>query len=332
MIKDGEVVEVQGSAAEPYKVKRTGDVISCSCPAWRNQSLPINKRTCKHIRKIEGDEAESARIGGSLTMRAPKTKGKEQAVPPALLLANKWTSNIDPTGWWMSEKLDGIRALWNGKEFISRLGNKFYAPEWFTEGMGNIRLDGELWIGRGKFQETMSVVRSQGLVKEWRQVKYLVFDMPDSPHKFETRWRAMYKLLLPKHCEIVKQTQCTGVKHLKECLKLAESLGGEGIMLRQSGSLYDGRRSSTLLKVKNFFDDEATIISYEAGKGRHFGRLGGYECRLKNGKIFNVGSGLTDKERDNPLKIGTKITFAYQELSNDGIPRFPTFVGEAIDK
>jgi DNA ligase 1 len=98
-LTNGQVVEVQGSAAQPYQIKCIGDVISCSCPAWRNQSLPINKRTCKHIRKVCGDEAESARIGGSLTMRAPKTKegGKVQAVPPALLLANKWTAEIDPT-------------------------------------------------------------------------------------------------------------------------------------------------------------------------------------------------------------------------------------------
>jgi len=331
-LQEGQVIEVQGSAPEPYKVKRTGDVISCSCPAWRNQSLPINKRTCKHIRRVCGDEAESARIGGSLTMRAPKTKGKEQAVPPALLLANKWTPDIDPTGYYMSEKLDGIRALWTGTEFISRLGNKFYAPEWFTKGLGKERVDGELWIGRKMFQKTMSTVRSQGLDKEWKEIKYRFFDLPDLPTNFEGRYKKMREMKLPAHCEVVEQIQCTSIVHLKTTLKSIEKLGGEGVMLRKPQSMYEGRRSSTLLKVKSFFDDEATITGYEAGKGRHLGRLGGYACKLANGKTFNVGSGLTDKERDNPLKIGTKITFAYQELSNDGIPRFPTYIGEAIDK
>ncbi len=333
-IKDGEIVEVQGSAATPYQVKRIGDVISCSCPAWRNQSLPINKRTCKHIRKVRGDEAESARIGGSLTMRAPKTKegGKVQAVPPALLLANKWTPDIDPNGWMFSEKLDGIRAFWNGTEFVSRLGNKFYAPEWFTKDLGGQQLDGELWMDRGAFQRTMSVVRSQGLDKEWKPIKYLIFDIPESRKDFEGRYSDMKKLKLPKHCEVVEHTYCKGINHLKSILADIEKKGGEGVMLREPHSLYEGRRSSTLLKVKSFFDDEATIVGFEPGKGRHLGRLGGYICVLNNGKKFSVGSGLTDKERGSPLEKGTKITFRYQELTDDGIPRFPTYVSESIDK
>ena len=172
-LQEGQIIEVQGSAQLPYKIKRIGDVISCSCPAWANQSFPINKRTCKHIRKVLGDDHESARIGGSLAMKAPKTKGKVQAVPPALLLANKWTPDINPTNWWMSEKLDGIRAYWDGTNLISRLGNRFDAPKWFTKNLGNIPLDGELWLGRGKFQETMSIVRSLGLNDEWQPIKYL---------------------------------------------------------------------------------------------------------------------------------------------------------------
>jgi len=331
-ILEGQVVEVQGSAADPYQIKRVGEVVSCSCPAWRNQSLPINKRTCKHIRKVRGDEAETERIGGSLTMRAPKTNGKVQAVPPAVLLANKWTPDIDPTGYWMSEKLDGIRAIWTGTEFISRLGNKFYPPEWFTKDLGKQRIDGELWMGRGKFQETMSIVRSQGLNEQWKKITFRFFDMPDVKADFEDRYREMKKLKLPSHCEVVLQTKCTGVEDLKRTLKLYEHQGGEGVMLRQAHSMYDGRRSSTLLKVKSFYDDEATIVGYEAGKGRHLGRLGGYQCKLKNGKTFNCGSGLTDKERNTPLKIGTKITFRFVELTNDGIPRFPVYAGECIDK
>ncbi|MBU3913883.1 MAG: DNA ligase [Nanoarchaeota archaeon] len=332
-ILDGEVVLVQGSASEPYKVRRIGEVIDCSCPAWRNQSLPINKRTCKHIRKIQGDKAESARIGGSLTMRAPKTKGKEQAVPPALLLANKWTPEVNPAGWWMSEKLDGIRALWTGKEFISRLGNKFYPPAWFIEGLpDNTMLDGELWMGRGKFQETMSIVRSQGLNLEWAAITYKIFDIPNLNFDFEMRCEAMRGLKLPNHCEIVEQELCMGVTHLRETLSKFEKLGGEGVMLRQYGSKYEGKRSNTLLKVKSFFDDEAVITGYEPGKGRHKGRLGGYHCKLFNGIKFSVGSGLTDKGRDNPLSIGTKITFRYCELTNDGVPRFSVFVSECVDK
>jgi DNA ligase-1 len=274
------------------------------------------------------------RIGGALTNRAPKLvegSTKIQAVPPTVLLANKWTPDIDPTGWWVSEKLDGIRAIWTGTEFISRLGNKFSAPEWFTKDLGKQRIDGELWMGRGKFQQAVSIIKTQGLDKEWHNIKYLVFDLPDSKKDFEGRYEEMQNLNLPSHCQVVEQAPCGGVDQLRKMLKALEEKGAEGLMLRQAHSMYEGKRSSTLLKVKTFHDDEATITAYEPGKGRHKGRLGGYTCVLKTGKQFNVGTGLTDKDRNNPLKIGTKITFRFVELTDDGIPRFPVYVSERID-
>ena len=105
-LADGESVEVKGSAAKPYLVKNTGGVYSCSCPAWRNQSTPIERRTCKHIRRIRGDEAEKARVGSALP--APKT---ESTKGPPILLAQAWDSATDLTDWWMSEKLDGVPGL-----------------------------------------------------------------------------------------------------------------------------------------------------------------------------------------------------------------------------
>lgn len=327
--------EVQGSAKAPYIVKEHDDKSwSCSCPAWRNQSAPTNLRTCKHIRKLRGDEAESARIGGSLTMRAQKTKNKVTAVAPALLLAEKWDDSIDPTGWWMSEKLDGVRAYWDGKELLSRLGNKFYAPEWFIKNLP-IRLDGELFIERKKFQETVSIVRRQDMPDSWKRIKYLIFDVPGPEKSFEERMSFLQKVArnapFPEHVIVVQQTKCTGLKHLLSTLDSIQKLGGEGVMLRQPGSLYDGRRSSTLLKVKTFLDDEATVTDYEAGKGRHKGRTGALWVTW-NKKRFKVGTGLSDKERENPPKIGSVISFKYQELSTDGIPRFPVYMGQRIDK
>src|SRR5580692_4630648 len=119
-IADGQSVEIQGSAAKPYILKNIGGVYSCSCPAWRNQSLGIERRTCKHLRAYRGDEAETARLGSApLTgkpARPPRAPG--EAAPdddddgPPVLLAHKWEVDIDVTGWWMSEKLDGVRAYW----------------------------------------------------------------------------------------------------------------------------------------------------------------------------------------------------------------------------
>jgi DNA ligase-1 len=335
-LKDGEIAEVQGSAKLPYKIKNIGGVYSCSCIAWKMQSQPIDKRTCRHIRKLRGDEAESARLGGSVTMKGAPTKNKTTAVPPSLLLAEKYSPDMDPTGWWMSEKLDGVRAYWNSKELLSRLGNKFYAPEWFTKGLPkSTQLDGELFIDRKKFQETVSIVRRQDMPETWKKVKYLVFDLPASKHCFEERYNQLWDIkrngILPEYVVVVNQTRCQGAKDLKDRLAEVEKIGGEGIMLRESGSFYEGNRSCTLLKVKSFLDDEAIIVGHEPGKGRHKGRLGALVLEW-NQKRFNAGTGLSDAERNNPPVIGQKVTFAYQELSTDGIPRFPVYKGLVIDK
>src|ERR1700676_4826016 len=125
-LMDGEVIEVQGSASKPYQVKLLAGVYSCSCPAWRNQSLPIDRRTCKHIRGLRGDSAEEARVGAVLAT-PPKPAVAPTRVPP-LMLAENWDESTDPTGWLLSEKLDGVRAYWDGKQLLSRQGNRFYAP------------------------------------------------------------------------------------------------------------------------------------------------------------------------------------------------------------
>src|SRR5271168_1794390 len=83
-LQDGESTEMQGSGAKPYVLKNVGGVYSCSCPAWRNQSIAIEKRTCKHLRKLRGDSAEEERIGGPAPERAHHVKEDVQ-VPPLLL-------------------------------------------------------------------------------------------------------------------------------------------------------------------------------------------------------------------------------------------------------
>src|SRR3954470_15449957 len=109
---DGESVEVKGSGSRPYLLRNVGGVYSCSCPAWRNQSVPIERRTCKDLRRLRGDAAELARVGGAVPPGLEATAGSgagDQAAPP-LLLAERWDNAQDLTGWWLSEKLDGVRA------------------------------------------------------------------------------------------------------------------------------------------------------------------------------------------------------------------------------
>lgn len=330
---DGQSVEMQGSGSRPYVLKNVGGVYSCSCPAWRNQSLPIERRTCKHLRKLRGDAAEEARVGGALP--APAKTDAIKPTAPELLLAETWDGALDPAGWWLSEKLDGVRAYWDGKQFLSRLGNRYFAPGWFTAGLPDVPLDGELWLARKQFQRTVSIVRRQDATELWREVKFLVFDAPQIREPFEHRVQYLSDLFRGAPSEwaaLHAQAACRGLAHLRGELSRIESLGGEGVMLRQPGSLYESRRSSTLLKVKTFHDAEARVVEHQPGTGRHKGRLGALLIELPDGTSIAVGTGLSDAERENPPPLGSTITFRYQELSTGGVPRFPTYVGVRQEK
>ncbi len=265
-IPNGEQVEVQGSGAKPYILKNTGGVYSCSCPAWRNQSEPIERRTCKHLRKIRGDEAEEARIGAAASRAAasaPNRATNRVATPkrasstategkaPPVLLAHSWENDTDLTGWWMSEKLDGVRAYWDGSRFLSRQGNPFYAPDWFTEKLPDFPLDGELFGGRKKFQRTVSIVRRQDQSDDWKELAFVIFDAPGLEAAFEERIAHVQQYVedvAPPYAEWLEHQPCQGVKHLREELARVEGLGGEGLMLRQPGSRYEVGRSYTLLE------------------------------------------------------------------------------------
>lgn len=331
-LADGETVEMKGSGAKPYQLKNVGGVYSCTCPAWRNQSTAIERRTCKHLRKLRGDAAEEARLGGALPARPVKAtaEGDEDAGGPPVLLAEVWDNATDLAGWWMSEKLDGVRAYWDGKQFLSRQGNLFHAPDWFVEGFPATPLDGELWVARKAFQRTVGIVRRQDKPDIWKEVKYLVFDAPAKAGGFEDRMtflRAGFARQKPTYAAIHEQVVCGGLDHLRAELARVEALGGEGLMLRQPGSAYVAGRSTTLVKVKSFLDAEGIVTGHEPGKGKHAGRLGALTVRLGNGKLFSVGTGFTDRERENPPAVGSIIAFRYQELSDGGIPRFPSYVG-----
>ena len=328
-LADGESTEMKGSAAKPYVLNNTGGVYSCSCPAWRNQSLPIEKRTCKHLRKFRGDAAEKERTGGALPTRAKKSKSDVQG--PPILLAQKWDNALDLTDWWISEKLDGVRAYWDGKQFLSRQGNVYHAPDWFVENLPDCPLDGELWLDRSAFQRTISIVRRQDKSDHWRDVKFVIFDAPSAAAQFEDRMEFLADTFPAKKrktdfASVLKQTLCKGVDHIQEELQRIESMGGEGLMLREPQSPYEVGRSMTLLKVKTFHDAEATVIGHQPGRGKHKGKLGALEIQLPDGTEFKVGTGFSDAQRTQPPAVGSVVTFRYQELTDAGVPRFPSFV------
>jgi len=375
---DGEIVHVPGSGAKPYECKNVGGVLSCSCPAWRNFGGPIDKRTCKHLKKVRGEASELARIGvkthdfgsrgpvsrapgvigggtpgssgptgaGEIAVRAINTQAaqnlsegkklrqdeKAKLYGPPILLAHSfedYEDDIDVRDWWMSEKLDGVRAYWNGKDFVSRQGNVYPAPDWFKAGLPQFPLDGELWMGRKMFQKTISVVKSAGSGDRWKDVTFMVFDAPEHTGKFEDRMVFLLELeanAAPKHMRVLRQERVHHLNHLLKTLEEECGKGAEGLMIRKPGSAYEVGRSSTILKVKPFKDAEAVVVAHVPGKGKHKGRLGGLEVRMPDGKTFNVGTGLTDEERRSPPRIGATITYRYTETTDGGIPKCASFV------
>ncbi|MCA9649753.1 MAG: DNA ligase [Myxococcales bacterium] len=334
-LPDGGETTVAGSGSSRYTLRNVGGVYSCTCPAWRNQSVPIERRTCKHLRRFRGDAAEEERLG-SLPLRSP-SRPSSSSTPgpdaPPLLLAHRWEEQ-DPTGWWMSEKLDGVRAYWDGTRFVSRLGNAYLAPEWFREGLPPFPLDGELFAGRGAFQQAVSIARRADAGEAWRALSFLIFDAPQVDAGFEDRLGHLHEHFAVNthaHARVLEHRECTGLDDMLTELRRIEGLGGEGVMLRRPGSRYVAGRSDSLLKVKSFLDTEARVVGHQAGTGRHEGRLGALQVELPNGTRFKVGTGFSDAQREAPPAVGEVITVRYQELTDGGVPRFPIYVGVRVD-
>lgn len=242
-----------------------------------------------------------------------------------LLLAKEYTDqNIE--GWAMSEKLDGVRAYWDGKQLISRQGYTFTPPEDYLRYFPPYPLDGELYSTRGQFEQISATVRSG--TGNWQPIKLHIFDVPQASGNLYQRlavaqqWLQLYPAA---PLAIIPQIPVKSVQHAEDFLKYIESQGGEGVMLRNPGQSYTGGRSNQLLKFKSQHDAECTVTQHYEGKGRNQGRIGAIGCRNQYGE-FRIGSGFKDAQRDNPPPIGATITYRYRGFTQKGKPRFPTFV------
>lgn len=332
--------QVRGDAAEAARIGSMPAIAQAGTTTARVSSAapntavgPATAATVNgRVVTADADYAQTILDRAAKDGRKLRQDEKTKLHGPAILLAHKYEDfpDLDPTGWWYSEKLDGVRALWTGKEFLSRQGNRFHAPDWFVAGLPNHLLDGELWLGRSLFQKTISVVKRLDGGDMWKQVKYVVFDAPHLTGKgFEERLEALEAICTSstnQHIKFHPHHKVQSRKHLLDELKAVAALGGEGLMIRKPGALYEAGRSATILKVKPWKDLEVTVRGHEPGKGRHKGRLGGLLVELENGKTFNVGTGLTDSERNNPPLIGCRVTIRYTELTDDGIPKCASFI------
>ena len=239
-------------------------------------------------------------------------------------------TSIPISDYLVSEKYDGIRAIWTGSELLTRQGNPIPAPEWFTASLPDVWLDGELWTKRQNFEDLSSIVRTQIPEEErWREVQYMVFDMPDSQRPFEERYKNYSNLITQinaEHIKPIKQQRFHSNHELSEHLQAMVERGAEGLMLHLATAPHQSGRSDALLKLKPYFDDEAEVIAHLPGKGKYTGMLGALRVRNQQGIEFSIGTGFTDAERANPPPVGSIVTYKYHGYTNSNVPRFASFL------
>jgi len=249
---------------------------------------------------------------------------------PGLAHAEIYRAGIDPAAYWVSEKLDGVRAVWDGEQLRFRSGRPISAPEWFTRGFPARALDGELWIGRGQFERLSGVVRKETPDDgDWRQVRYLLFELPGAEGSFSDRVAVMRQIVaaagLPQ-LQAVEQFRVSDRKALKRKFDEVVKGGGEGLMLHRADAPYRAGRSDDLLKLKPWDDAEAVVVAHLPGSGKYAGQLGALLVELPDGRRLHIGSGFSDSQRANPPALGTTITYRYRGLTGKGQPRFATFL------
>ena len=249
-----------------------------------------------------------------------------------VMLATAWTQGADPAGYWVSEKLDGVRALWDGQLLRFRSGRPMAAPPWFTASLPPNALDGELWLGRGTFDRLSATVRRDTPVEaQWREVKYQLFDLPGDGGTFSERLLKMKAVLALRPAPFVQaltQFRVANASALEQKLWQIVQSGGEGLMLHHGDALWQAGRSESLHKLKVAEDEDARVVGHVPGKGKLSGRLGALLVELPQGQRFALGSGLTDTHRQKPPEVGAWVTYRYRGRTPSGLPRFASFLRE----
>lgn len=257
------------------------------------------------------------------------------SIAAELMLPEVYTEQVDISGWLMSEKLDGVRGYWDGKQLLSKNGNAFSPPAAFIRGLPPFPLEGELWAGRGSFEQTVAIVKKQQPHSGWLQLKLAIFDVPEAPGSFTKRmakaieWFAAHPTA---YAFVIPQTKVRDSADLQLQLALIEKLGGEGVIVRKPDAPYTAGRSAEIFKVKNYQDAEAVVIAHLPGKKRNEGRLGSLLVELHDGIQFKIGGGFSDDERKLPPPVGAVVTFKFYGKYQSGIPKFPSFLRVRRDK
>ncbi|VEI76644.1 DNA ligase [Mannheimia haemolytica] len=247
------------------------------------------------------------------------------AKSPELMLVGQYQDQ-ELNGWVMSEKLDGVRGFWDGKQLISRQGYPLNPPDYFIKDFPPFAIDGELFSERGKFEEISSIVRSVQ-PKGWHKLKLQVFDVPNAQGNLIERLATLENYLKQHptpHIAIIEQIPIKDKAHLQQFYQSVLEQGGEGVIVRNPNAGYIQGRSAQILKIKPVLDEECTVVAHHKGKGKYADKMGAITCENQRGR-FRIGSGFKDKDRENPPPIGSIITYKYRGITESGKPRFATF-------
>jgi DNA ligase-1 len=245
------------------------------------------------------------------------------------MLASIYPGNAPVTEYWVSEKLDGVRGHWDGEALWTRSGYLIKAPAWFTQHWPAMTMDGELWIARGSFDVTSTIVRSSGTDDaEWHQIQFMVFDLPGHGGVFGERVQVMGDIAahaIP-WLRAIKQFKVRSTDELDLALEALVADGGEGLMLHHQNARYLSGRSQDLVKYKLYEDAEARVLGYTAGNGKYTGKIGALDVESADGRRFRLGSGLSDADRTQPPPVGSWVTYRFNGLTSSGLPRFARFL------
>lgn len=260
----------------------------------------------------------------SVAIQAPSV------MPPALMLAKDWHADLDPNGFLVSEKLDGVRALWDGQALRFRSGRRIAAPDWFVAAFPATPLDGELWLGRRNFDRLSGMVRRGVAIEaEWREIRYMIFDLPGDASPFgerSARVRAVVAAAQQPWLQAVAQTRVADRATLQRQLLQTVNAGGEGLMLHRADALWAPGRSEALRKFKPLPDEDARVIAHLPGKGRNQGRMGALLLEMPGGQRFALGTGFSDAQREAPPPVSAFVTYRYRDRTPAGLPRFASFL------
>jgi len=261
-------------------------------------------------------------VGQSATAKSELASGA--------MLAKPWLPALNPADFLVSEKLDGVRALWDGSSLRFRSGRLIAAPRWILTALPATALDGELWMGRHSFERLSGAVRKEVPVDtEWKEVRYMVFDAPRADERFAQRAQRVEALVATAQqpwLQAVVQSTVSNAAALQARLDEVIAAGGEGLVLHRASALWAPGRSDDVRKLKASPDEEGVVLAHVPGTGKYQGRMGALLLQTPEGKRFALGTGFSDAERASPPVVGSVVTYRYRDRTASGLPKFASFV------